>query len=244
MAVVEARNLWKHYPGKHALKNVSLTVQEGEILVVVGPSGAGKTTLLRILDLLEEPTSGEVYINGVNAFQQTAEERLRLMRSMGLTLQQPVMFNTTVFENVAYSLRLRGLDGRSLKDRVEHVLRLLGLEDSKWRKATSLSGGEAQRVSLARVLVYNPSLVLLDEPTANLDPTNVAIFESFIQRMNREHGTTVVMATHNMFQARRLAHRVGLLFDGELVELTDKETFFTNPKTNLSRAFVRGELVF
>ncbi|MFQ5762500.1 MAG: ATP-binding cassette domain-containing protein, partial [Candidatus Bathyarchaeia archaeon] len=117
-------------------------------------------------------------------------------------------------------------------------------EDLKGRKSTNLSGGEAQRVSLARVLVYNPSLVLLDEPTANLDPPNVALFESLLKRINQEHKTTIVLATHNMFQARRLSDRVGLLFNGELVELTDKETFFTNPQSNLSRAFVQGELIF
>ncbi|MFQ5762905.1 MAG: ATP-binding cassette domain-containing protein, partial [Candidatus Bathyarchaeia archaeon] len=111
MAVVEVRDLRKQYDSKLALRNVNLSVRESEILVVIGPSGAGKTTLLRILNLLEEPTSGEVYIRGVNPFHQSALERLRLIRTMGMTFQQPIMFNTTVFENVAYSLRLRGLDG-------------------------------------------------------------------------------------------------------------------------------------
>jgi tungstate transport system ATP-binding protein len=146
-----------------------------------------------------------------------------------------------VRHNVSYGLRLRG---RTVDGQVDAALARVGLDALAQQPATTLSGGEMQRVALARALVIEPRVLLLDEPTANLDPYNVTLIESLIRDQNREYGTTVVVVTHNVFQARRLAHRTGLLLNGSLVELAETAAFFGAPQDPRTRAFVGGEMVY
>ena len=240
MSFLECRSISKSYDGKHALRDVSFRIEGGDLLSVVGPSGSGKTTLLRIIDGLEKADSGEVFLKG----KKISDAPFLHRKIIGMVFQNPVLFNTTVFNNVAYSLRFRREKDETIRKKVDEMLRLLRLYDLRDRRALTLSGGEAQRVALARALVYDPDLLLLDEPTANLDPYNVSIIEETLQKSNRERGTTVIMVTHNIFQAKRLARNVAFMLEGELVEIADSATFFESPKDPRTLSFIRGEMVY
>ena len=167
-----------------------------------------------------------------------------MKRRMGLVFQNPVPFRRSVYENVAYGLRIRGVDEGSINKRVKAALRLVGLSEFEKRKAITLSGGEVQRLALIRTTVVEPELLLLDEPTANLDPANVALIERAISKIVKTGGTTVMIATHNMFQAERLANRVGFFLNGELVEIAETDQIFNYPKNDRTRAFIRGEMIY
>ena len=167
---------------------------------------------------------------------------LDLRRRVTTVFQRPMLLDRSVRENVAYGLRLRGLD-KSDKA-VNDTLSQVGLEGLARQRARSLSGGEAQRVALARALILQPDVLLLDEPTANLDPYNVGLIEEIVRQANQKHGTTIVMVTHNVFQAHRLAQRVAFLLGGKLVEVAKTEKFFTTPDDPRTRAFMNGEMVY
>jgi tungstate transport system ATP-binding protein len=159
--------------------------------------------------------------------------------------QRPVLLQRTVEANVAYGLRLRGGQGaKEAAKRVTQSLQEVGLAELARAPARTLSGGEAQRVALARAMVLAPDALLLDEPTANLDPYNVALIEQIVRRLNQEHGTTIVLVTHNVFQAHRLATRVALLLEGRIVEAADAKSFFERPQDPRTAAFVRGDMVY
>lgn len=214
--VAVLRNVSKVFPERKALDSVSLEVLQGEVLALLGPNGSGKTTLLRILASILRPTSGEVFFGGVRVTDGNAE-RMRLLSS--LVFQRTVMFDGSVYDNVAYGLRVRGVSRSQIDERVRRVLKLVRLEGFERRSARRLSGGEQQRVALARALALGTGLLLLDEPTANLDPQNAAIMEDVIATVNREFKTAVVLATHNMFQARSLPHRIALISGGRVGEV-------------------------
>ncbi len=218
-----------------------LEIRRGEIFALVGPSGAGKSTLLRLLNFLEPPSGGRIRFLDVE-FTAGQPVPLEYRRRVTTVFQRPLLLNRSVQANVAYGLRLRGR--RNLDGRVEAALAQVGLTDLARQRARTLSGGEAQRVALARAIVLRPDVLLLDEPTANLDPYNVALIERIVTDLNREQGTTLVLVTHNVFQARRLAHRVALMLEGRIVEVADVETFFESPRDRRTAAFVRGEMVY
>ena len=237
---VETRGLCKEY-GKKVLNDISFGVEYGEIFALIGPNGAGKTTLLRILDLLDEPSSGTVWFQGVKV--NYSADRLPLRRRIGMVFQQTVLFNTSIFKNIAYSLKVRGEDDRNVEKRVKGALKLVQLDGFENKNALKLSGGEAQRVALAQALIIEPELLLLDEPTANLDPRNVSIVEEALSWTNRENKTTIIMATHNMFQAETLANRVALLLEGRIEKIGKIQEIFTLPSKTLTK-FARLENVF
>lgn len=232
MTIIEVQNLNKSYGERTALRNVDLKVDQEDVLVVVGPSGAGKTTLLRLLDLLEEPTSGRIFFDGTDT-ACSEKEKVVLRRQIGMVFQRVNMLNTSVYENVAYPLRIRGMRDR-IAERINDVLELVGLGGFEKRKAVSLSGGEMQRVSLAQSLIFEPELLLLDEPTVNLDPRNVSIIEGIVSKVNRERRVTVVMATHNVAQAENLASKVAVLREGALAEVGYAREIFRKPSEFLA----------
>jgi tungstate transport system ATP-binding protein len=227
------------YANRTVLDIERLDVRTSEIVALVGPSGAGKSTLLRLLNFLEAPSAGNIVFQG----QQVLNGRvpLQVRRQVTTVFQRPLLQRTSVWANVSYGLRLRGIppDGQ-----VDAILERVGLSQFSRHPARLLSGGEMQRVALARALVIRPEVLLLDEPTANLDPYNVGLIEDIVRTENAIHGTTVVLVTHNIFQARRLAHRTGLLLGGRLIELADTPTFFSAPADPRTAAFVRGEMVY
>jgi len=214
-SLMSLHNLVKDYGEIRALDHVSLEVEEGETLAILGPNGAGKTTLLRIMAGIEEPTSGTVYYKGVKIDKRSVA---RLRMSCTMVFQRTVVFNTTVYNNIAYGLMVRDLPRNEIAKRVDDALNIVKLKSYERRPAKRLSGGEQQRVALARAIVLEPELLLLDEPTANLDPETASIIEEAIKYMNREKGTTIVVATHNIFRMEEVAERAVLLMDGRIVE--------------------------
>jgi tungstate transport system ATP-binding protein len=231
--------LRKSYDSRAVVDLERLEVHAGEVLALVGPSGAGKSTLLRLLNFLEPPTAGTIVYRGRSFGDQRVPISVR--REITTVFQRPALLRGSVRRNVAYGL---GLRGRRDDRRVEQMLAQVGLDGLANAKAQRLSGGEMQRVALARALVIQPTVLLLDEPTANLDPANVASIEDIVRRQNREAGTTVVLVTHNVFQARRLATRVGLMLSGRLVEIQPTPQFFDSPADPRTAAFVHGEMVY
>ena len=232
-------NVVQRYNGRCVLRIPHMTVHRGEILALVGPSGAGKSTLLRLLNFLEPPAAGTIEFEG-SAVNGRAP--LSLRRRVTTVFQSPNLLNRSVAANLQYGLSLRGQ--KLSKNELAAWLARLGLDGLANQAARTLSAGEAQRVALARALVTRPHVLLLDEPTANLDPQNVALIESLIRQENAERETTIVLVTHNVFQARRLAQRTALLLNGRLVELSDSDTFFNNPRAPETAAFLRGDLIF
>ncbi len=230
----------KQYHQRTILQIAQLTIQTGEMLALVGPSGAGKSTLLRLLNFLETPSSGTLSFQGL-PFAIEQPMALAQRRMVTTVFQRPLLLNRTVRSNVEFGLQLRN---RRSQAAVDHALETVGLRALANQPAQTLSGGEAQRVALARAMVIEPRVLLLDEPTANLDPYNVKLIEETVQRLNQEQGCTIVLVTHNLFQARRLAHRAALLLEGQLVEVADVTTFFEKPTDPRTAAFVRGEMVY
>ncbi len=236
------QNVVQTYGARTVLHIPDLVIEQGEIFGLVGPSGAGKSTLLRLLALLETPAHGDLtlHLDGrqVNAGTATTGDR----RQAVMVFQRPALLSRSVRANVAYGLRVRGEhDGQARIDAALARVALTALEDASPR---TLSGGEMQRVAVARALVLEPRILLLDEPTANLDPYNVRLIESLIREQHETHGATVILVTHNIFQAQRLATRVALLLDGALVEVAPTGTFFDAPRDPRTVAFVSGEYVY
>ena len=161
-----------------------------------------------------------------------------------MVFQNILLFDDTVYANVAYPLRIRGMTNEEVKSRVHLALQTVGMEDFAGRWAKSLSGGETQRVADSRVLTYQPELLLLDELTANLDPANTMKIEQIIKEVREVFGTTIIIATHNIFQAKRLGDRIALLLNGIFIEIADSESFFNKPQQDLTRAFLSGEFVY
>jgi len=238
--VYQLTGVTKTYCARQVLSVEHLDVFKGEILTIVGPSGAGKSTLLRLLAFLEVPTAGAVHFMGME-FSIERDLPLHMRRRVTMVFQSPILLKRSVRANVAYALRLRGR--RHTSSAVDAVLDEIGLLSVAEEQAHTLSGGEAQRVALARAMILQPDVLLLDEPTANLDPYNVTLIETIMRRIN-EMGTTLVLVTHNVFQARRMAHRVALLLDRQIVEVGTPEAFFGSPSDHRTAAFVCGDMVY
>lgn len=240
-ASIQLRNISKHFGERPVLQDITCSFSPGKIYGVVGPSGAGKSTLLRILNLLETPSAGEVYyFNKVVA----RSERLKLQRRMAMVFQQPVLFSGSVLDNVVYGLKVRGENIEAGKAKIKEVLSRVGLDGRERQKALTLSGGEAQRLALARVLILQPEILLLDEPTANLDPANVKMIEKLLLDIKQERSTTIILVTHNLFQAKRIADEVLFIYEGKLIEAKPAREIFAEPQHELTKAFMAGELVW
>ena len=240
-AIYRVSDLTKAYAGRTILQVDELQIEPSEIFALIGPSGAGKSTLLRLLNFLEPPTSGTINFEDVeiNSFHDAP---LDVRRRVTTVFQRPMLLDMSVIENVHYGLRLRGR--RDAHQHVQAVLDQVGLSHLAHMPARTLSGGEAQRVALARAMVIEPDVLLLDEPTANLDPYNITQIEEIVSRLNHQQGTTCILVTHNIFQARRLATRVALMLDGRVIEVSEVNEFFEAPQDPRTAAFVRGEMVY
>ncbi|UMZ75480.1 Tungstate uptake system ATP-binding protein TupC [Natranaerofaba carboxydovora] len=240
LSVYELKNITKAYQGKTVLKIDELSINQKEIFALIGPSGSGKSTLFRLLNFVESPDTGTIKLFD-KTFKAGETPDLNIRRKVTTVFQTPLLMTSSVMQNVIYPLKIR--KEKIDEERVEKVLSGLGLSELKKQRADKLSGGEAQRVSLARAIIFKPEIILLDEPTANLDPTNVKIIEDIILDYVKNEKATVIVVTHNVFQAKRLANRVGLLYKGEMVEENDKETFFENPASKITKDFLSGELI-
>jgi tungstate transport system ATP-binding protein len=209
-----ASNIYKSYDGKPVLKDCSFSFEESGTYVLMGPNGSGKSTLFRICALLEAPDKGEVnYFSGKDILRKNIELRRRIT----LLLPRIGVFNTTVFKNVAYGLRIRGMKGNEIKEKVDKAMEFVGLTHKKTQNALLLSSGETQRMGIARAIVIEPEILFLDEPTASVDQENTAIIEDIILRMKKKGGSIVVIATHDIAQAERLEDRLFLMKEGRIV---------------------------
>ena len=242
-APIQLVGVQKSFGPKEVLRGLDAEVAAGEIFAIVGPSGVGKTTALRLIDLLDAPDGGRVLLHGTTC-PVGSPEALTQRRRMAMVMQNPNVFRATAFENVAYGLWLRGVPEAEIRGRVFSGLEFVGLLDAAKDRAEKLSGGEQQRIAFARAAVVNPEILLLDEFTANLDPFNVRLLEHSILRYRRETGCTIVIVTHNLFQAKRLADRVALLLDGRFVEIAPASEFFEHPSRPETRAFLSGEMAY
>lgn len=206
----------KDYNGKAVLKGCFAAFDDHRICVLMGPNGCGKSTFLRICALLEQPDAGQVtFFPGESPIPQD----LLLRRKITVVLARTGVFNTTVFKNVAYGLRIRGIDKEKIEHRVRDALSFVGLEHLRNQNARTLSSGETQRLGIARALVIEPEILFLDEPTASVDQENTEIIESIIQGMKKEGRSLVIMTTHDRNQAERLADRLLLMRQGILEEI-------------------------
>ncbi len=231
------QNIKKTYRNVKALEDVSFNAEGGNIVVLIGSNGAGKSTLLRILAGLEKPDRGQVLFNS----EVLPDNEIR--KASTLVFQRTAMFGRSVYENLAYGLQIRGVPKSEMKLRIAEALNTVGLKNFEKRRAKKVSGGEQQRISLARALLLNPRVMLLDEPTANLDPNSSRIIERTIaSRRNSE--TIIVLATHNLGQAKRLADVVLHMHEGKIIEAANAKDLFDNPQKEITRRFVHGELEF
>jgi ABC-type sugar transport system ATPase subunit len=227
----------KNYRSVKALNDITLDVDGGRIVVMVGVNGAGKSTLLRICAGLEKPDKGRIFFND----KSITDRDLRQVAT--LVFQRTAMFSMTVYDNLAFGLKIRKQSNSEVKHRIAQALHDVGLKDFEKRRAKKTSGGEMQRVALARAFLLEPKILLLDEPTANLDPHSATIIEnSIIKRKKSE--TIILLATHNLSQAGRLGDEIIHIYAGRIIERAKPEEFFSNPKSELTRKFLKGELEF
>jgi len=211
-------NIVKRYPETgFVLRVPEFAVPAGSICAVIGPNGSGKTTLLDLLAFLERPEEGRLLFHGQDAIAGDFDP-VRARRRVTMVTQSPFLFSTTVLNNVAYGLRVRSAPKAMIERKASRVLERVGLKGFEHRRVSSLSGGEAQRVAIARALCLETEVLLLDEPTANVDGGHIQIVERLIREINEEQGTTVVFSSHNIGQAYRLGHQVIGLTDGERVD--------------------------
>jgi tungstate transport system ATP-binding protein len=237
-ALYRLESVQHRYAERVVLDIGRLEIRRGETLAVIGPSGSGKSTLLRLLQFLERPSAGRLWFDG-RAID--AEPPVEVRRRVTTMFQRPLVLSRSVRANMTYGLRVRGVTERA--EEIDHLLHGLGLAHLAHAPARTLSGGEIQRVAFGRALAFNPDVLLLDEPTANLDPRNVRLVEDLV-RERQAQGVTVVLATHQIFQARRLAHRAALLLDGQIVEAAPTARLLDHPEDPRTRAFLTGDMVY
>jgi len=240
MPLIQTVDLCQRFGERDVLKNINLEVERGEVFALIGPTGSGKTTLLRLIDLLDEPTSGKIYFDGTDV-TTLRRRRLETRRRMAFVLQKPTVFNTSIYHNVACGLKWRGIPRRELDRRVNRVLEMVGLAQHRDRNARTLSGGEVQRVAIARAIAIEPEVLLLDEPTANLDPVSTSRIEDLIRGIIGHYHTTIIMATHDLAQGQRLAERAAVLLDGQIQQSGGWGEIFRSPPNRAVADFIGVE---
>lgn len=233
--LVEIRDLSVKRGDHIALQLEQLTIRSGEVLAVVGPNGAGKSTLLLTLARLLKPERGKIQFSGQQA---SAESDTVYRRRIALVMQDPLLFDTSVFENVASGLRFRGISQDKIRHKIPLWLERLGVGHLSKRRAGQLSGGEAQRVSLARALVLEPKLLLLDEPFSALDPPTRSRLLDDLGALLKETGTTTVFVTHDLPEAAQLAGRVAVIIGNRLRQVGSPQDVFTSPADDDVAGFV------
>jgi tungstate transport system ATP-binding protein len=236
--VYHLRNVSRTLGPSFRLQVDDLAIPRGRVSALVGPTGAGKTTLLRLLTGLQKPDVGRIEFDG-SPLDDTSP--LAVLREITMVHQRPILIDGSVEQNIRYGLRARR---RAPETGVKGILGKLGLNGLASQDARSLSGGQTQLTALARAIVFEPSVLLLDEPTANLDPAHVALVERVIGEIQAERLMTVVWATHNLFQARRMSQHVMLMLNGSVVEVGDNKAFFESPADPRTAAFIEGKMVY
>ena len=247
-AKIQARQTNVHYGDKHALKEVTLDVREGEVTSFIGPSGCGKSTFLRCLNRMNDTidgcrVSGTVQLDGEDIYDPKIDV-VQLRARVGMVFQKPNPFPKSIYDNVAYGPRIHGL--AASKDELDEIVLtslekaglLAEVKDRMESPGTGLSGGQQQRLCIARAIAVNPEVILMDEPCSALDPIATAKIEELIDELRENY--TIVIVTHSMQQAARVSQRTAFFHLGELIEVGDTEQIFTNPKHKLTQGYITG----
>ena len=252
MSIIKTENICKSFGSVEVLKNVSLTVEPGEVVVIIGPSGAGKSTYLRSLNHLEKPTSGKIWIddkliedrvNGHNQIKLPHKERAAILLEMGMVFQRFNLFpHKTALQNVMLApMNVKGVPEKEAKEKAVKLLNQVGLGDKLDSYPAKLSGGQQQRGAIARALAMEPKMMLFDEPTSALDPELVGDVLNVMKEL-AEEGMTMLVVTHEMGFAREVADRVVFMYDGAILEEGSPKEIFTNPKHDRTRQFLQSVL--
>ena len=224
----------------HAVNNVSLTINDGDIFGIIGFSGAGKSTLVRCINLLEKPTDGKVFVDNAEITALSGKELRKARKKIGMIFQHfNLMPSRTIFGNVAYPLRGSGLSKEEIKEKVHHLLELVGISEKENAFPSQLSGGQKQRVAIARALANDPSILLCDEATSALDPQTTKSILKLLQQLNQTLGITVVVITHEMTVVKEICNRVAVMDHGDVVEEGEVFHVFASPKESLTRSFIK-----
>lgn len=241
--MIQVENLCKRFETKggtvEAAKNISFSIEKGEIFGIIGLSGAGKSTLVRCLNLLERPTSGTVKVNGKNLTELSEKELRKERQKIGMIFQHfNLLMQRTALDNVCFPMEIAGIGKAEARKKALEYLRIVGLEEKALSYPSQLSGGQKQRVAIARVLASDPQILLCDEATSALDPQTTKAILKLIKEINRDYGITVVVITHEMSVVQEICDKVAVLERGSLVEMGTVEELFRNPKTDEARKLV------
>lgn len=241
--MIQVENLCKRFETKggtvEAAKNISFSIEKGEIFGIIGLSGAGKSTLVRCLNLLERPTSGTVKVNGKNLTELSEKELRKERQKIGMIFQHfNLLMQRTALDNVCFPMEIAGIGKAEARKKALEYLRIVGLEEKALSYPSQLSGGQKQRVAIARVLASDPQILLCDEATSALDPQTTKAILELIKEINRDYGITVVVITHEMSVVQEICDKVAVLERGSLVETGTVEELFRNPKTDETRKLV------
>ncbi|MBS4213525.1 MULTISPECIES: methionine ABC transporter ATP-binding protein [Neobacillus] len=243
--MIEIKNLTKVYKTKKGevkgVDNVSLTVKEGEIFGIVGYSGAGKSSLLRCINLLERPTSGSITVDGTDLTSLKGEQLRSSRLKIGMIFQHFYLISQkTVYENISFSLKAANYPKDQVKQRVEELLKMVGLSDKRDVYPSQLSGGQKQRVGIARALANNPKVLLCDEATSALDPTTTKSILNLLKKINKELNITIVLITHEMDVVKEICSRMAIMQDGKVIEDGSVYDIFANPQAALTKEFIES----
>lgn len=241
--MIQVENLCKRFNTKggtvEAAKNISFSIEKGEIFGIIGLSGAGKSTLVRCLNLLERPTSGAVRVNGKNLTELSEKELRKERQKIGMIFQHfNLLMQRTALDNVCFPMEIAGIKKAEARKKALEYLRIVGLEEKALSYPSQLSGGQKQRVAIARVLASDPQILLCDEATSALDPQTTKAILELIKEINRDYGITVVVITHEMSVVQEICDKVAVLERGALVETGTVEELFRNPKTDEAKKLV------
>ncbi|MBP6334051.1 MAG: phosphate ABC transporter ATP-binding protein [Bacteroidia bacterium] len=249
MHKIETKNVHLHYGDFHALKGINMTFEENTVTALIGPSGCGKSTYLRLFNRMNDlipnvKIAGDILLDGKDIYKKATGMRIdELRKKVGMVFQKPNPFPKSIFENVAYGLRVNGIDHSGfIEERVETSLRQAALweevKDKLKKSAFELSGGQQQRLCIARALAIEPSVVLMDEPASALDPISTAKIEELIYELKTKY--TIIIVTHNMQQAGRVSDKTAFFYLGELIEYDTTPVIFTNPSNTQTQNYVTG----
>ena len=241
--MIEISNVKKVFKNKkvevHALKDVSLKVEKGDIFGIVGYSGAGKSTLLRLVNLLEKPDDGSVKLEGKEIVGLSERELNKLRKNIGMVFQQfNLLESQTVYQNLKIPLIISGAPKNSIDKRIEELLDFVGLKDKKNSSVSKLSGGQKQRIGIARALATHPKILLCDEATSALDPKTTKSILQLLKKINNEFGITILLITHEMEVVKEICNKVAVMQDGEIKEQGNIIEIFTNPQENITKNFI------
>ena len=240
--MIDVKHLYKNFGSLEVLKDVSLHVDRGQVVAIIGPSGSGKSTLLRSINLLETPTSGEIWVDGT-CITEKGQNIRAIRQKVGMVFQKANPFPMSIYDNIAFGPRTHGIKKKAeLDDIVEDSLRKAAifdeLKDRLKKNALGLSGGQQQRLCIARALAVNPEVLLMDEPTSALDPISTSKIEELVGELKANY--TIIIVTHNMQQALRISDKTAFFLLGELIEYDDTQKLFYQPKQKRTEDYITG----